>query len=173
MPDDIGFVAVGYLDLVNAAFAEAGYLTIPSAPVVSGLAARNRDVVVTWKAPTQSPGTVVGYDVLTPDGALVCQTDQLSCTVSGLPDGTYAYTVRSRNAENQGDALPAGAGAARGLAARPAGSDRPGDVEAPLHDHGDHDRRADVGGRDVVRRPRPERHRGVHARPAVADDHHA
>ena len=32
VPDDIGFVAVGYLDLVNAAFAEAGYLTIPSAP---------------------------------------------------------------------------------------------------------------------------------------------
>ena len=78
---------------------------------MSGLVARNRDVTVTWKPPAQSPGTVVGYDVLSPDGALVCQTDQLSCTVSGLPDGTYAYTVRSRNAENQGDVLPAAGGA--------------------------------------------------------------
>lgn len=111
VPDDIGFVAVGYLDLVNAAFTEAGYLTIPSAPAVSGLVARNRDVIVTWRAPAQSAGTVVGYDVLTPDGGLVCQTDQLTCTVSALPDGTYAYTVRSRNAENQGDAAPPGAGA--------------------------------------------------------------
>lgn len=111
VPDDIGFVGVGYLDLVNAAFAEAGYLTIPSAPDVSGLAARNRDVTVTWKAPVQSPATVVGYDVLSPDGTLVCQTDQLSCTVSGLPDGTYAYAVRSRNAEGHGDVLPAVGGA--------------------------------------------------------------
>lgn len=111
VPEDIGFAAVGYLDLVNAAFAEAGYLTIPSAPAVSELIARNRDVIVSWKPPAQSPGTVVGYDVLTPDGTLVCQTGQLSCTVSGLPDGTYAYTVRSRNAEGQGDVVPAGGGA--------------------------------------------------------------
>ncbi len=120
MPDDIGFLAVGYLDLVNAAFTEAGYLTIPSAPAVSGLVARNRDVIVTWKAPEQSPRTVVGYDVLTPDGGIVCQTDQLSCTVSGLPDGTYAYTVRSRNAEGQGDVVPVGAGAGARVASPPA-----------------------------------------------------
>lgn len=111
VPDDIGFVAVGYLDLVNAAFAEAGYLTIPSAPTVSRPVARNRDVIVSWKAPKQSPGTVVGYDVLAPDGTLVCQTDRLSCTIGGLPDGTYAYAVRSRNAESQGDVLPATGGA--------------------------------------------------------------
>jgi len=111
VPDDIGFVAVGYLDLVNAAFSEAGYLTIPSAPTVSRLVARNRDVIVSWKAPALSAGTVVGYDVLAPDGTLVCQTDQLSCTVSGLPDGTYSYTVRSRNSENQGDVLPPTGGA--------------------------------------------------------------
>jgi hypothetical protein len=111
-PDDIGFVAVGYLDLVNAAFAEAGYLTIPSAPELSGLVARNRDVTVTWKPPAQSPGTVVGYDVLAADGTAVCRTDRLTCTIGGLPDGTYAYAVRSRNAEDQGDAAPA-AGAAR------------------------------------------------------------
>ena len=120
VPDDIGFLAVGYLDLVNAAFTEAGYLTIPSAPAVSSLVARNRDVIVTWKAPEQSPRTVVGYDVLTPDGGIVCQTDQLSCTVSGLPDGTYAYTVRSRNAEGQGDVVPVGAGAGARVASPPA-----------------------------------------------------
>jgi hypothetical protein len=110
-PDDIGVVAVGYLDLLNAAFAEAGYLTIPSAPAVSGHVARNRDVIVSWKPPQESPGTVVGYDVLTPEGQVACQTDQLTCTLGGLPDGSYAYTVRSRNVENQGDAVPAGLGA--------------------------------------------------------------
>jgi Trypsin len=108
-PEDIGFVGVGYLDLLNAALAEGGYLTVPSAPPVSGLNARNRDVTVTWGPPTQSPATVTGYEVLDPAGAVVCQTDQLGCTLAGLPDGTYGYTVRSRNAEGQGDAVPVGA----------------------------------------------------------------
>ena len=42
--------------------------------------------------------TVVGYDVLAPDGTIVCQTDRLTCTIGGLADGTYSYAVRSRNA---------------------------------------------------------------------------
>jgi hypothetical protein len=108
-PDDIGFVGVGYLDLLNAALADGGYLTIPSAPPISALLARNRDVTVSWKAPVQSPETVVAYDVLDPAGAVVCQTDRLTCTLAGLPDGSYGYTVRSRNTEGQGDAVPVGA----------------------------------------------------------------
>jgi hypothetical protein len=111
VPEDIGFVTVGYLDLLNAALAEGGYLTIPSAPDLSALLARNRDITVSWKPPAQSPATVVGYDVLDPSGAVVCQTDQLSCTVAGLPDGAYGYTVRSRNTEGQGDAVPVSASA--------------------------------------------------------------
>ena len=105
----LGFVTIGYLPLLNAGLAAGGYLTIPSAPRQAAATARNRDVTVRWGAPGSSPETVVGYDVEDASGAVVCQTDQLSCSLPGLPDGDHAYTVRSRNAQNEGDALPASA----------------------------------------------------------------
>jgi secreted trypsin-like serine protease len=103
---NVGLFALGYLDMVNNAMRAAGYPTIPSAPQGITLTARNRSVVVEWQAPATSPETVVGYDVLDASGAVVCQSATTSCTVPDLPDGTYAYTVRSRNAENEGDAMP-------------------------------------------------------------------
>jgi secreted trypsin-like serine protease len=103
---NVGLFALGYLEMVNNALRAAGYPTIPSAPQGITLTARNRSVVVEWQAPATSPETVVGYDVLDASGAVVCQSATTSCTVPDLPDGTYAYTVRSRNAENEGDAMP-------------------------------------------------------------------
>lgn len=105
---DLGFVTSGYLDLLNLALARGGYLTIPSAPAPVSMAARNRQITVSWDTPAVSPQTVVAYDVSDPAGTLVCQTDQLSCIVPSLPDGAYTYSVRARNAEGEGDALAAG-----------------------------------------------------------------
>ena len=103
---NLGFFAMGYLEMVNSALRAAGYPTIPSAPQGISLTARNQSVDVAWQAPATSPETVVGYDVLDASGAVVCQTITTTCTVPNLPDGTYAYTVRSRNVENEGDAMP-------------------------------------------------------------------
>lgn len=103
---NVGFVAMGYLETLNTALAAAGYPTIPSAPQAISLTGRNRSVVVQWQAPATSPESVVGYDVLGTDGTVVCQSATTTCEIPNLPDGEYAYTVRSRNAEGEGDALP-------------------------------------------------------------------
>ena len=103
---NLGLFAMGYLEMVNSALRSAGYPTIPSAPQGITLTARNGAVIVDWQAPAISPETVVGYDVLDPNGQVVCQSTTTTCTVPNLADGTYAYTVRSRNAENEGDAMP-------------------------------------------------------------------
>lgn len=105
---NVSTAANGYLAFLNGQLAAAGYATIPGAPQGVTATARNRDVTVTWQAPTLSPETVVGYDVLDESGAVVCQaTGATTCTVSGVPDGTHAYAVRARNADGEGDALPA------------------------------------------------------------------
>lgn len=109
---NVGFLAMGYLDMVNTALAAAGHPTIPSAPRDVRQQARNRDVIVSWAAPQTSPETVVGYDVLDARGNVVCQSTTTQCTVADLSDGRYAFTVRSRNAENEGDARPTTAPAA-------------------------------------------------------------
>lgn len=117
-PSALAFVTVAYADLVNTAFARAGYALFPSAPGSVRVSARNRSVSIRWSAPTVAPQSVVAYDVTDGNGALVCQTVQLSCRLDGLPDGQYAYTVASRNAEGWGDALPPGRAAV--VAAPPA-----------------------------------------------------
>jgi hypothetical protein len=103
----VGFSAIDYLDLVNQALTGAGYPTIPSAPTNISLTAINDSVVVNWQAPTTSPQSVVGYEVLDPAGTLVCTSTTLTCTVPNLPDGEHSFTVRSRNAQNEGNAQPA------------------------------------------------------------------
>ena len=105
-PTDLGFATIGYLPVVNAALTAGGYPPIPSGPQGLSQAARNRDVTITWASPAVAPDGVSAYDVFDSAGALVCQTAQTSCVVTGLPDGSYSYLVRSRNAENEGDATP-------------------------------------------------------------------
>ena len=110
-PADLGLATIGYLPIINAAFAEAGYQQIPSAPQRVNQRARNRDVTITWTPPSVAPTAVSGYDVVDAAGTVVCQSATTSCTVSGLPDGTYAYAVRARNVEGEGDTAGGGAGA--------------------------------------------------------------
>lgn len=108
---NIGVAASSYLALINPALSAAGHPTIPSAPGAVSAAAVNSDVTVSWQPPALSPETVVGYDVVDTAGTLVCQSTTTTCTVLGLPDGTHVYSVRSRNAEFEGNALPAAAAA--------------------------------------------------------------
>ena len=103
----VGFSAIDYLDLVNQALVGAGYPSIPSAPTNIALSAVNNSVVVNWQPPTTSPDTVVNYEVSDPTGAVVCTATALTCTVTDLPDGEHSFTVRARNGQGEGNALPA------------------------------------------------------------------
>ena len=103
----IGFTAIDYLDLLNQALTSAGYPTIPSTPQAVALTAINNSVNVSWQPPAISPSTVVGYEVIDPTGAVVCETTQLSCQISGLAEGIFSFTVRAKNAQSEGNALPA------------------------------------------------------------------
>ena len=116
-PQALNFIAMAYLDLLNPALASAGYPTIPSAPRGLSLTARNRDVQVSWDVPASSPESVVAYQVISADGTIACTSATSPCTVTGLPDGRYAYTVRAVNADGDGDVLPVDASDAVPIAA--------------------------------------------------------
>ena len=103
----VGFSAIDYLDLVNQALVAAGYPSIPSAPTNIALSAVNNSVVVNWQPPATSPDTVVNYEVSDAAGGVVCAASALACTVTDLPDGEHIFTVRARNAQGEGNALPA------------------------------------------------------------------
>jgi len=103
---NLGFAAMGYLSTLNQALAAVGRPTIPGAPVNISTTAANRTITVTWQPPTVSPETVVGYDVVDAGGNVQCTTTELSCVMPDRPDGLYAFTVRARNAEGEGDADP-------------------------------------------------------------------
>lgn len=103
----VGFSAIDYLDLINQALVGAGYPTIPSAPTNIALTPVNDSVVVSWQAPTTSPQTVVGYEVIDSAGTLACTSTTTTCTVANLPDGEHSFTVRARNAQGEGNAQPA------------------------------------------------------------------
>ncbi len=71
-------------------------MVIPAAPTSVIAAAGNGQATVTWLAPTNTGGLVVsGYTVTSLPGGLTCSTTTaLSCTITGLTNGTsYAFTV--------------------------------------------------------------------------------
>lgn len=107
-PSALAFATIAYVDLVNQAFARAGYRLIPSAPRPVTLTPRNRTINIRWSPPATAPEVVAAYEVRDVNGTLLCQTIDTACTLADLPDGTYGYTVTSRNAEGWGDALPLG-----------------------------------------------------------------
>ena len=63
--------------------------------------------MVNWQPPATSPDTVVNYEVSDAAGGVVCAASALACTVTDLPDGEHIFTVRARNAQGEGNALPA------------------------------------------------------------------
>ena len=106
-PANVGFAASGYIPMLNEGLRSVGYPTMPSAPINISQQARNRDITVTWEPPQISPETVIEYHVIDGNGTVVCASETTSCTISGLPDGSFSFTVRARNAQDEGDATPA------------------------------------------------------------------
>lgn len=96
----------GYLPLLNSALAAVGSPAIPGAPEAVAAVGRNREISVTWRPPSLAPEAVVGYEVLGPTGAVVCATVETTCVLPEQADGSYAFAVRARNAEGEGDAAP-------------------------------------------------------------------
>ena len=101
-------VATNYLDVLNASLNAVDLPSVPSAPTVPYAVGRNASTVtVTWKAPAVGAEAVTSYEVLTSDGATVCVTNALSCTLRDLAPGSYAFHVRAVNTSGEGDAIPA------------------------------------------------------------------
>lgn len=82
-----------------------GVVTIPGAPTSATAAAGDGTATVTWAAPKDDGGAnITGYKVTAnPGGATCTTTGPLSCTVSGLTNGTaYTFTVVAINSKGQG-----------------------------------------------------------------------
>jgi hypothetical protein len=76
-------------------------LTVPGAPTTVAGTTGNGQVVLTWVAPTSTGGSVItGYTVTAAPGGSTCTTTgALTCTVTGLTNGTaYTFTAIATNA---------------------------------------------------------------------------
>jgi predicted RNA-binding protein with TRAM domain len=79
--------------------------TAPGVPTGVSAVAGNTQAVVSWTAPASDGGTPVsGYTVTSSPGGRTCTTGAaLSCTLSGLSNGTaYTFTVTATNAVGTG-----------------------------------------------------------------------
>jgi uncharacterized repeat protein (TIGR02543 family) len=72
---------------------------VPGAPLAASAVAGNGDAVVSWNAPASNGGSPVSSYLVTSSGGQTCTaTSSLSCTVSGLTNGTaYTFTVQAIN----------------------------------------------------------------------------
>jgi hypothetical protein len=82
-------------------------ITVPGAPTTVAGTAGNGQVVLTWTAPTTTGGsTITGYTVTAAPGGSSCvTTGALTCTVTGLTNGTaYTFTATATNSAGPGTA---------------------------------------------------------------------
>ena len=99
--------------------------TLPAAPAAPTAIAGDMNAVVTWVAPDNGGLPITGYTVTaSPGGATCSTTGALTCTVSGLSNGTnYTFSVVATNA------VGAGAGSAASTAVMPAATWTSGPAE--------------------------------------------
>lgn len=88
--------------------AEAGFVaTKPGAPTGVSAVAKNASATVSWNAPASNGGAnITDYTVTSTPGGKTCATSgALSCTVTGLTNGTaYQFSVVATNSEGDGPA---------------------------------------------------------------------
>jgi hypothetical protein len=122
--------------------------TVPGAPTGVSATPGNAQAHVSWTAPSSDGGSAItGYTATSSPDNLTCATAGLSCTVSGLTDGTpYTFTVTATNAVGPGPAsapsnsvTPAGPtvpGAPTGVSATPGNAQAHVSWTAPSSDGG-------------------------------------
>jgi fibronectin type 3 domain-containing protein len=88
----------------SAASAAATPATVPGPPTGVTPTRDNTQVSVTWTAPASDGGSAISsYLVTSSPGSFTCTTASLSCTVTGLTNGTaYTFTVSATNATGSG-----------------------------------------------------------------------
>ena len=101
------------VSMTQARSVSAKFARVPGAPTgVSGVRG-DGEVTVSWSAPSDDGGDAIsGYTVTASPGGATCgwSTGPLSCTVSGLTNGTaYTFTVTATNAVGTGSASLASA----------------------------------------------------------------
>ncbi|MDF2144054.1 fibronectin type III domain-containing protein [Knoellia sp. p5-6-4] len=88
--------------------AEPAHALVPEAPTnVSAVAAGLGSATVSWTPAGDGGSPLTGFLVAAQPSAIGLTVDdptQTSATITGLPDGTYTFTVRARNAD--GRSLP-------------------------------------------------------------------
>jgi hypothetical protein len=76
-------------------------LTVPGAPALNSATPGNTQVALAWSAPASNGGSAItGYTATASPGGATCSTSgALTCTVTGLTNGTaYSFTVKATNA---------------------------------------------------------------------------
>jgi subtilisin family serine protease/secreted trypsin-like serine protease/subtilisin-like proprotein convertase family protein len=77
----------------------------PSPPRNVTATATSGQATITWQQPTENGGsTITGYVVTSSPDALSCITEDLTCTIESLTNGTsYTFTVAATNAIGESD----------------------------------------------------------------------
>jgi len=80
--------------------------SVPGAPTGLTATRGNAQVSLAWSAPASNGGSAItGYTVTASPGGATCTSAGLSCTVTGLTNGTaYSFTVTATNAVGTGPA---------------------------------------------------------------------
>lgn len=82
---------------------------VPGTPTLSSVVSGNQSLTVAWTAPSNNGTAITGYTATAVDGSstLTCTTVLLTCTISGLVNGT-AYTVTLVASNAVGDSTASG-----------------------------------------------------------------